>query len=350
MEAKKEKIARIFNEAFPEDSAWNQWFFAHVFDDAQGWTLTQGGNTVSALMLMQYTLSYLGTDVPMAYIFGAATARQMRGKGYMAQLMVEALQGAYNRGDVFASLIPAHDRLYFFYDKFGFATTVFLDCERYTSVHKFVLDCDYVPAPPAYQYLMDLEQMRINGIRHTVLQYEHIIESLKMEHGDVFAVTDAKSGEPAAMAFVAPNYDYGEIEVRELLAVNPRAAESVLALAIPQFREMPIVVWAQPDGRKTSLRARAMMRLVNVSRALEIMAASAPEIDQVIRVHDNIIAANNGVFVLHRGKCQRMDATMRRITLDVNVPTLTSILFSSKHVGEVFGLNTSMASMALMME
>ena len=91
-----------------------------------------------------------------------------------------------------------------------------------------------------------------------------------------------------------------------------------------------------------------MMRPVNVGMVLSALSQRYPETEQVIRVHDSIIPANNGVYVLHKGCCEHIDATIRRLTLDVDVRVLTSILFSSPKVSEVFGIHTGRAMISLM--
>lgn len=93
-----------------------------------------------------------------------------------------------------------------------------------------------------------------------------------------------------------------------------------------------------------------MLRIVNAGKVLAAMAAADRRIEQVIRVHDNIVTANNGVYILHNGNCEHADSTMRKLTLDVNIATLAAIIFSSAEMGLVFGLDTHRAMLPLMLD
>ncbi len=158
MKTKRDKVKAIFDEAFHDDPTWNNWYFSHVFDEEDALLLMRGGNAVSTLMLQRYLFRYCGADVPMSYIYGAATVESARGKGCMTELMTMALKESYERGDYFSSLVPAHHNLYFYYDKFGFATTVYFDAMRYTAVHKFETDASLCVVDPTFEMLERLEK------------------------------------------------------------------------------------------------------------------------------------------------------------------------------------------------
>lgn len=345
---KKAMIKRLYDAGFPADRAWNDWFFERVYRDEDAMLLAPGGNPVSCLLLQRYRFGYTGGDVPMGYISGATTLNSSRSRGYMSGLMGMALTESYNRGDVFVGLIPATRRLYNYYDRFGFATVIYTDIERYTSVHNFATDADYAFAEPSCDILQTLEQTRPAGVRHSADDFAAILEDIAHDHGAVSAVVDNR-GLPAAIAFATP----GRIEnhVRELLAVDDHSAEMALAGVRDAINNgLPMEVWCKPEGRIGSLRARGMLRIVNVAAALQGIAAHHPRTEQVIRVRDSRIPDNNGVFVMHNGSVTRTDTTMRRLTLDVDVKVLTKILFSDPETGRIFNLPTERAMMPLMLD
>lgn len=350
MKTKIDKVRAIFEEAFRDDPSWNKWFFDHVYDDEDAMLLTRGGNVVSTLMLQRYKFRYCDTDVPMAYIFGAATAEAYRGKGYMTELMTEALRESYDRGDFFVSLVPAHHNLYYYYDKFGFATTVYFDAMRYTAIHTFEADSSMRAVEPAYEMLEELEKATANTVQHSPLQFVQIMQDVKHDGGRVVAVRGIEDKSRCAMAFMTPSDGGSEYVVRALPATDEAAARTALAVALNGLAPRPVVVWSHPHRDDVALSARAMMRIVNLEAVLTALAASSPRTDQVIRVHDNFIMANNGVYLLHDGCCEHVDATMRRLTLDVSVSTLTSIIFSSPRLGQIFGLPSARASLPLMLD
>ena len=348
MNVTKENVSRILSASFPGKTTRSRWYMDNVFDPADVMLLVKGGNAVSTLTMTPCHFEYAGTLLPLAYFCNIATMPQLRGKGYMGELMRTALNAAHSRGDAFAAVVPTYDRQYFFYDKFGFSTVVYVDRKRYTSVHHFAKDVEYESVPPSYEILNALEGPCSSIIVHTRRQYEQICESIRLDHGLIAAAVDRSDGSAAAIAFAVPSRDGTKVNVREIMAVNQRAADTVLAQISDEMPGLQMSVDTVPGMRRVALRARGMMRLVNVGKVLAAMSRRYPETEQVIRVHDSIIPANNGVYILHAGKCEHVDATLRRLTLDVDVRVLTAILFSSSKVSEVFGLHTGRAMISLM--
>lgn len=122
---KREEIKRIWSECFDDSPEYVDMYFDRVYNDADGMTLERGGRVVSSLLLQKYRLMVQRSEVGMSYIAGAGTRRNARGNGYMSALIVEALGRSATRGDAVCALIPANDRLYSYYKRFGF-TTVFM--------------------------------------------------------------------------------------------------------------------------------------------------------------------------------------------------------------------------------
>lgn len=344
---KKQQIKALYDISFPEDLRWNDWFFRNVYKDDDAFCLYDDDKLVSSLMMSRYSFMYRGTALDMGYISGASTTRYSRHKGYMSKLMVDVLRRARARGLSFVSLIPAADRLYFFYDHFGFSTVFYVDAERYTSVHKFESFPDYVQAEPSFEIFSRLEDLRDNAVRHSERDFKDICADNSGDGGVIAAVTD-RAGNPAAMAFAVQQG--GEAVVRSVFALNDEAAESVLDIVKQHFEHLPMVVWSAPAHRRASLRARGMMRIVDVERVLSVLAASQKDIDQVIVVNDNIIEENNGVFRLSKGTCTRLADKPERVSLDVNVSILATILFSSESIGKIFNLPTAHPLLPLMLD
>ncbi len=136
----------------------------------------------------------------------------------------------------------------------------------------------------------------------------------------------------------------------ELLSSSEAAAEAALAYVRMETPEKAFVVWAEPTGRKASLRSRGMLRIINAEVVLAALAASNQKIDQVIRVHDPVIAANNGVFVLRKGQCTRASVPVKKYALDVSVDVLARVIFSSPEIGDVFELPTRRPFISLMLD
>ena len=355
---KKYQVKRLYDAAFPADREWNNWFFDRVYRDDDTLVVEdENGAVVSSLCLHKYKFAYQDSVLPFAYISGAVTAYKSRHKGYMSALLIQALRQSYERGDALIGLIPATRRLYSLYDKFGFATVVYADIERYTAVHDFALTEDYELSEPTYEGFKTLVAQRHASVVYSEEDFENIMYDIRHDGGVVTAVNDAE-GKPAAMAFATA--DKSEIHVKELLGEDPRASEMALgevknALA----SELPMAVWTMPSGRPSTLRARGMMRIVNAHTVLSALAGHNPDLRTTLRLTDPYIDNNNGVFQIEKGKCRyfALDEDLKskiagglKIDLDVRIDVLTSILFSSETTGRIFNLPTCRPSMSLMLD
>ncbi len=348
MDTIKEQIRRIYYNAFADNPSWNRRFFDQIYRPGEGMLLTKGDKPVSCLLLQSYKFRFYGSQVPIAYISGAATDKLQRGNGYMSELMNEAVLASFNRGDVLATLVPAAEGLFGFYHNFGFSTVFYLDCERYTSLHKFERSEQFETVEPIYDDFAELELLRNSTVLHSEHDFDLIIADNSHDNGVVRAVANKDDSTIAAMAFAVSNGK--EVVVRELLAVSPQAAEAVLAEIKDAMPDLPLLVWAMPTKRNVQLRERGMCRIINVGEALGRLAAANPQVEHVISVHDSLIAANNGLFVLSGGKCEHVESAPAKVTLEADVSTLTSILFSPASIGDIFRLPTDRAMLPLMLD
>lgn len=341
----KNEFKRLFRESFDEPQLWLDWFMESVYRDEDLLMIDDDDRIESALLLSRYEMSFHGIGMPVGYISCAATAKAFRGKGLMHRLITRALNAAAERGDIMCSLIPASDSLYFFYDKFGFATVYYIDEMRYTALHTFTPAAGYVASTPDFETFRRLERMHPCTILHTAGDFANIKHDIALDSGKVLAVSGPDGS--AAMAFVTIG---DEATVKYMPATDSNAAEAVLACVRAEVGEKPIIVWSAPDGRQARLRSRGMARIVNVGAMLSAVAAADTTTDQVIRVTDPIIPANDGIYILRNGECERTEQTLRRTTLDVSVDVLTRIVFSSQRIAEIFGITGSRPMLPLMLD
>ena len=341
----KSEFKRLFRDAFTETQGWLDRFADTVYRDEDFVYAESDDRIVSGLLLTPYDMRVQTAVVQLGYISCVATLREYRGRGLMHQLMPRALNVAAERGMALCGLIPASDHLYFLYDRFGFATVCYIEEQRYTSLHRFGTGDGFMPVEPNYEMFARLQGATVCGVLHNREQYRQVTEDMAAEGGRVLAVEGPNGS--CAMAFVTIGK---EATVKYLPATDGRAAEAALGLVRDAAGELPVIVWAAPGDRRQALRSRGMMRVTDAAAVLGALAAERPDTEQLVRVRDPLIAANNAVFSLHAGECERVEHTLRRITLDVDVQVLTSIVMSAARIGDVFGLPTARPMMPLMLD
>lgn len=345
--ATKNDFIKLYREAFRSTRRWDEWFLGEVYREEDMLALEADGKTVSVLLAQPYRVSLYGADLQASYLSCVATAAAERGKGHMSRLMAEAIAQSAARGDAFAMLIPESKRLYFFYGRFGFATAFYVDEQRFTSVHSFIMPDEYEPIEPTFETLEALEKLPGCCVRHTGEDFRRIMRDLEIDGGKVVAVEGPEGSK--AMAFARTG---DLVTVRALPSTDTVAAEAALAVLRSEVGESPMAVWADPADKVDRLRARGMARIIDASAVLAAVAAAHPKISMAIRVHDPMVEANNAVFVLSHGECRAVpyDGFRKKPDLDVRIDVLAMILFSAPSVASVFDLPGTRPAMHLMLD
>lgn len=345
--SKSNDFRKLFTGGFSESAEWTDWFINHVYSDDNALIAYGGGGPAAGLLLDRYSFKLGSSEVNLGYISCATTLRQLRGQGYMRRLLNDTLLESEARGYAVAALIPASTRLYFFYDKFEFATVFYADEQRYTSLHRFTANPRFKEVSPNYEDFHTLESKLDAVVLHSERDFNNILTDNALDGGHVISIID-EDGAPAAILFATVGTEASV--VRYMLATTDEAAETALAILKGRIGERMIIIWARPSEDPYFIKSRGMLRIVSVEKLLTEIAAQYPDMDQTIRVHDRLISANNDVFAVRRGRVDRASSSGRRVTLDVNIDTLAKIIFNSQRIGETFSIPTFRPYMSLMLD
>lgn len=358
MSDKLSDIKQTWRERFGDSRQWMTEVFTRIYTDRDAIALEIDDRIVSSLLLRPMVMNFRGQNVPVGYIYGAATRRSEQGRGYMTRLVVDALNCARSRGQCVVMLHPARRRLYGFYAKLGFTTAIFIDEKRYTAVHKFAHDeSRYLYEDSIFDYneLADAYTRLASGrgacVLHDADDFRTILIDNDLDRGLVSVVRYADSGSIAAVAFAKPNRYNGTISVTELVAHDDDAANAALSQIASSCPGMMTVVEAYPERSKVKFSARGMARIVDAEGFLSIIAKLRPRLRMTIKIDDRVITENNGVFRIENGTVARMDGRhyAKGVDLDVNIEVLTAILFSSEKIGDLFDLPTARLFASLML-
>ena len=135
---KKEGVKELWMNVFRSDSEeFVKMYFDRVYRDENTFVKEVDTNIVSAVQLIPYRMTYYGYDIKTGYISGASTLPYFEGKHFMTYLMSEAINAAYERGDVLMTLIPANNGLVDFYKRFGFASVFYKNVTVFSFIRTF---------------------------------------------------------------------------------------------------------------------------------------------------------------------------------------------------------------------
>lgn len=357
----RDEVRKLWTEAFPADSPqWVESYFSRVYRDEDAMVGRLDGQVVTSLMMHSYRFREAGgADIGMAYISGAATRKNRRGRGYMSSLMNDSLIHARERGDSVVSLIPAHDWLYPFYERFGFATVFYVRADRFTSAHRFTTEAVYddhddIYAPEVYEAFSRLEKMQPGWrVMHTKRDFLNILDDqrLDLEAGAGIAV-ERLTGCIAGIAFGSVHD--GCVVVTDAMGETEDARTGALQKLRERFPGKPFKVLTpapqeEASGGRRGIFPRAMLRIVNVESLLSALARQNPTWRCILRVSDPVVKGNNAIFVVGGGECKVSDSETK-VDYNVDVTLLARMLFSSKPMGELLGLPSGRPHMSLMLD
>lgn len=354
--SKKDHIRRLWVECFGDSPEYTDMYFSRVYTDDNTLTADDAdGRIVSSVQIFDYDMTLDGHTARLCYLGGGTTARRHRGRGYMSRLMLRALDESVARGAMMCALIPAHDWLYSFFERFGFSNVYLADRQCYTSFHPFptrhvyrAVDDHY--GPEVYESFHRYELERPGGVIHSRRDFLNVLDDLRFRPGGTFVVVGRDDVEVAGMAWAVDAG--GFVRVNELLGVDDDARTAALQALRKRFPDRQFTVLAPAaDNTGRHLYSRGMGRLVDVKRCLDTLADAHPEWSVTIRVTDPLIERNNRIFVVADGHCTAdpLDAASRRLDFDVTVDVLTRIVFSSPSAGGILGFPTQRTHLSLML-
>lgn len=352
--SKKDDVRHIWRECYKDSDEYLDMYFDRIYRDADAMTISVDGRMVSSLLSQPYKFWFYGQELPIAYLSGAVTRRSARGKGYMTSLVEQAIRAAYDRGDMLCALIPAHDYLYFFFDRFDFSTVFLSDTQRFTALHTFNSPSEYEYHAVADQYSDEVfaaferyERERPGGVLHSRRDFLNFLDDLAMRQDGTFVVVGRNDVPIASMAWAMTSDD--AVHVFEVLGCDADARRAALCELRRRFPDKPFRYLAPASNQSArQLHSRGMGRIVNVEMTLGAIAKANPEWRCSIRVHDRLIAENNHTFVVEGGTVTINDVDPPRLDFVVDIDVLNRIVFSSPRTGSVLNFPSLRTHISLM--
>lgn len=117
----KEETREIWKQVFNDPDKFIDLYFSRVYRSEYNVCCQIDGKVVAALQTLPYTMLYDGHEVKTVYVSGVSTRPEYRRQDIGNNLMRQAHFRIYYREIVFASLIPAEEWLYEWYEKCGYA-------------------------------------------------------------------------------------------------------------------------------------------------------------------------------------------------------------------------------------
>ncbi len=131
-----EEIRALWEICFPDDTGFNDYFFAHVFALDTVVLYELDGRIAAMVQMLPYCVQINGETVPATYIYGACTHPDFRRRHLMSQLLEWSFAYDKEHGVQASMLIPQEKWLFDFYRPFGYVPAFALSMVEYQEVER----------------------------------------------------------------------------------------------------------------------------------------------------------------------------------------------------------------------
>jgi predicted acetyltransferase len=123
----------LWKEAFHDSDAFIDWYFNHKILNGNSLCMFEGGELLSIVHMIPYTVRIQGRPVKSAFIAGVATSQKRRGEGLMRTMLLESLTLLKSRGIAITHLYPFSHK---FYEKFGWTSYSSVSRQKVTAASR----------------------------------------------------------------------------------------------------------------------------------------------------------------------------------------------------------------------
>ena len=310
-------VRNLWDVTFEEDSkAWRDWYFKNIHRPQNCFILRQGGRIISMSHINPYPMMLNGKRIQSAALAGVATVEEERGHGYAALLIKQCLKEMRKRGQALSFLYPFN---YDFYRKYGYELCY--ENDIYTLSESTGTDIDVTEMDEKEDAADLYEEFSVpfNGYIMREAQYQRIkLDECLSDGGKAYIFTRGTK----KLGYALTEDQGDKIHVGELIMRDAKGAAGALyeklGKSIEFMSPYPI------DGMQDEIKPHCMARITDIEGVFD--GTKAKEHRAVIKVTDDIIKENNGVFDFDsRGGTLRITRTKEQAQEELSIKDLAAI-------------------------
>lgn len=347
-----ENIKDMWSYCFNDGQSFMEYYFQNKYDNKNTVVVADKEEVVSSLQLNQYEIVLNNKAYDASYVVGVSTFPQVRGKGYMKNIMEFTLDELYRKNQLVSILMPIDYRLY---RKYGYEHCY--DQIEYeidiADLSKFKIEGSLYKVDESHiKYMIDIHNKFLSNINGNVLRneeyYKNLFKEIKSEDGHIYIHKDEEYD-----GYLIYFLNNQKMFVREMFYKNIDSLKSMLKFIYNHNTQCEKVIVAAPindmirlvlDNPKTcqiKIKPFMMGRIINLKGYLESL-----ELDKNaksfarVKVDDRYISENNGVFEVEvkDGKIN-IKRTTEKEDIHFSINTISQMAFSYIDIEEAIVLN-----------
>lgn len=329
----REKVKQLWKLCFDDSDEFINMYFRLCYNNDVNIAIQSSGETIAALQMLPYPMTFGKDEISTAYISGACTHPDFRNKGVMHELLSQAFTRMLHNKVALSTLIPAEPWLFDYYARTGYATvfhyneSIFKLADKFFANDTIVLKRTNEFRKDIYEYLNRKLKKRVCCIQHTEADFHIVLSDLRISRGYVYTLK--QSSTIIALAIAYPSTD-GSWYIAEIVA-DTSSMYSLLLQKICEQLKIPSIRTLTPPTPGQENKPMGMARIINALTVLQLYAANHPELELNIALRDEQLSTNNGYYYLNNGKCMNSAKRLPGSHLALTIGELTEMIFSPLH-------------------
>lgn len=345
-----ERAKDIWRENFTDSEEEIDFYFKTIYKDKNFLLLEEDSEIKASLHENPYNISFNRKILPSFYIVAVAVSPEYRGKGYMKKLLNHSLKNAFSNNRDIVFLSPINTEIY---SNFGFGYI--------SGLEEYELKLEDIPfnsinrdieikkaGEEDFNSIIELYNKKMKN-SNIYLKRDHsyltrIKAEIENENGKIYVFYREKRITGYLMCYFREE----EIFAREFFYSDIESAKTMLAF-IKTFKEYyPNLKVATPQGSNFNFlfpnqlkiekkeNPYILGRILNVKNILSYLNIKSTTFN--IKVKDNIIDENNGVFSIEEdGSVKKLD-NIDNWNIDIDIRDLATLLSGYINIDELLEL------------
>lgn len=327
----KQQVKNLWKLCFDDGQEFIDMYFSLRYSKDVNIAIKSGEEVIAAMQMLPYPMTYAGAEINTAYVSGACTHPDYRGRGVMRELLSQAFTRMLGKNVAVSTLIPAEPWLFDYYARHGYAAVFNYMAKTFTADETeeadgaVMLETTIEYKEEVYEYLNRKLRERTCCIQHTENDFRVILSDLQLGQGGVYTLNNR--GKIVALAIAYP-IGNGSWRVGEIVSDTEKMRSLLLQRICRKLEVASVEVFTPPADNEAG-RPLGMARIINAKTMLHLYAAAHPEIEANIYLTDEQVSANNGYYYLSGGKCMSSAKRLPGSHLVLTIAELTEKIFAT---------------------
>lgn len=326
----KEQFQNLWNISFTDSQEFRSWLFGNRFVPDYSICIEEDGQIVSEAQSIPYHIKIRDSILPATMMVGACTHPNYAKRGYMKQLYTQYMKQMYNMGVVLCAHTPAVLRTYFYVGHFPVSDTAFIEIEKAEKIDTEELTTVNLgeEASALLKCYVKVAQ-RYSGIIHrSFTDFKLKCDDYSADGGKCIALWENDEITAYGIYYNTDEMLYAE----EVMALDDQAEQRVVNALINLGVGKKVKIKLPPDTQSRSepgtftTQPRNVLGLANAQKLLK---AVGKEIEIAVKVNDEIVPENNGIFNF------KGENTDRKPAFEVSAGNLTQFLVGYKTIEQL---------------